>query len=122
MSLGINSVLEYRFYPAKGNEFDGEQLKSIHGEGMTSYLNRHLHTNINGMAGMNERFGRSKSLDKLAHRFMNTVGERLAMGWSVERRNAAKSDLERNGEASKEVPKHGEVLQDHENGGIRVET
>lgn len=72
-SLGIESVLEYRFYPAKDNDFDGEQLKSIHGEGMTSYLNRHLHTNINGMAGMNQRYGRSKTLDKLAHRFMNTV-------------------------------------------------
>ena len=62
--------------------FDGEQLKSIHGEGMTSYLNRHLHTNINGMAGMNQRYGRSKALDKLAHRFMNTV-------WSERRRGEA---------------------------------
>ena len=80
-------MLEYRFFPAKGNEFDGEILKSLRGEGMTAYLNRHLHTNINGMAGMNERYGRTKRLDVLAHRFMNTVA---VLGW-IDRRTTRRS-------------------------------
>ena len=90
-NLGIKSVLEYRFFPAKGNEFDGEILKSLRGEGMTSYLNRHLHTNINGMAGMNERYGRSKQLDVLAHRFMNTVAVLLCIDCRTTRRSAKRS-------------------------------
>lgn len=44
------------------------------------------------------------------------------MRWGVERRDAEEGNHKRHGEASKEVPKHGEVLQDYEDGGRAEES
>lgn len=72
-SLEIDTVLEFKFIPAQGTEYDGEVLKSLRGERIADFVNRHIGSQVSGMGGMNERFGRVKDLDLLAHRFMETV-------------------------------------------------
>ena len=74
-SLEIESVLEFRYIPAKDADYDGEILKSLRGERIADFVNRHIGTQVSGMGGMNERFGRVKELDLLAHHFMETVSE-----------------------------------------------
>lgn len=70
---GVKNVLEFKFIPAEGNEYDGEELKSLRGERITDFMNRHIGTNISGIGGLNEMYGRSKELDSIAHQFMETV-------------------------------------------------
>ena len=72
-SLEVDTVLQFKFIPAKGTEYDGEQLRSLRGEKIADFVNRHIGTQISGVGGMNERFGRVKELDVLAHRFMENV-------------------------------------------------
>lgn len=72
-SLEIDTVLEFKFIPGQGTEYDGEVLKSLRGERIADFVNRHIGSQVSGMGGMNERFGRVKDLDLLAHRFMETV-------------------------------------------------
>ena len=48
-------------------------MKSLRGERIADFVNRHIGTNVSGMGGMNERFGRVKELDRMAHQFMETV-------------------------------------------------
>lgn len=72
-SLEIDTVLEFKFIPAQGTEYDGEVLKSLRGERIADFVNRHIGSQVSGMGGMNERFGRVKDLDLLAHHFMETV-------------------------------------------------
>ena len=68
-SKGVENVLGYRFEPAAGTVFDGEQLKSIYGQDITDYVNRHIGTDISLLGGMDENYGRVKTLDKLASAF-----------------------------------------------------
>ena len=71
--MGIDKILEYKFVPAQGNPYDGEVLKSVQGEKITEFMNKHAGTSISGNGGLNESFGRSRELDALAHQFMETV-------------------------------------------------
>ena len=73
VNLGIDKILEYKFIPAQGNPYDGEVLKSVQGEKITEFMNKHAGTSISGNGGLNESFGRSRELDVLAHQFMETV-------------------------------------------------
>lgn len=72
-SLELDAVLEFKFIPAQGSSYDGEELRSLRGERIADFVNRHIGTQVSGMGGMNERFGRVKELDILAHHFMETV-------------------------------------------------
>ena len=72
-SKNVSAVLEFKFNPAKGNSYDGEELKSLRGEKITDFMNRHCGTRVSGMGGMNEMYGRANELDILAHQFMEKV-------------------------------------------------
>ena len=64
---GIKAVLGFRYIAR------GEELRTVKGDGITSFVNRHLGTQISGMGGFNEQFGRVDVLDALARRFIATV-------------------------------------------------
>ncbi len=70
---GVKNVLEFKFFPAEGNEYDGEELKSFRGERITDFMNRHIGAHVSGIGGLNEMYGRSKELDSIAHQFMESV-------------------------------------------------
>ncbi|KAK8811059.1 hypothetical protein WA556_004201 [Blastocystis sp. ATCC 50177/Nand II] len=75
---GIKAVLGFRYIARGAKSFDGEELRTVKGDGITSFVNRHLGTQISGMGGFNEQFGRVDVLDALARRFIATedVAER----------------------------------------------
>lgn len=62
-----------RYLCRGAKSFDGEELRTVKGDGITSFVNRHLGTQISGMGGFNEQFGRVDVLDALARRFIATV-------------------------------------------------
>ena len=70
---GIKAVLGFRYIARGAKSFDGEELRTVKGDGITSFVNRHLGTQISGMGGFNEQFGRVDVLDALARRFIATV-------------------------------------------------
>lgn len=70
---GIKAVLGFRYIARGAKSFDGEELRTVKGDGITSFVNRHLGTQISGMGGFNEQFGRVDALDALARRFIATV-------------------------------------------------
>lgn len=70
---GIKNVLGFRYVTRGKSSFGEEELQTVKGDGITNLVNRHLGTQVSGMGGYNEQFGRVDVLDTLARRFINTV-------------------------------------------------
>ena len=83
----MKNVLGFRYITSGKGDFSGEELRTVKGEGITGFVNSHLGTQIAGVGGYNEQFGRVKELDMLAREFMATV----ATGRGLDRRRTRTS-------------------------------
>ena len=97
---GVKNVLGFRYITSGKGDFSGEELRTVKGEGITGFVNSHLGTQISGMGGYNEQFGRVKELDLLAHAFMATVGVARGLERRRTRRSGAASSSRRRSCAS----------------------
>ena len=55
---GVKNVLGFRYITSGKGDFSGEELRTVKGEGITGFVNSHLGTQISGVGGYNEQFGR----------------------------------------------------------------